>query len=42
MIIRSFWKTIKPLFSDKISHKETINLAANDTFLSDDQVVADT
>ena len=28
--------------SDKISHKETINLAVNDTILSDDQVVADT
>ena len=27
---------------DKISHKETINLAVNDTILSDDQVVADT
>ena len=35
-------KTVKPLFSDKISHKETINLAVNDTILSDDQVVADT
>ena len=37
-----FWQTIKPLFSDKISHKETINLAVNDTILSHDQVVADT
>ena len=37
-----FWKTVKPLFSDKISHKETINLAVNDTILSEDQVVADT
>ena len=37
-----FWKTIKPLFSDKISHKETINLVENDIILSDDQVVADT
>ena len=39
---KKFWKTAKPLFSDKISHKETINLAVNDTILSDDQVVADT
>ena len=39
---KKFWKTVKPLFSDKISHKETINLAVNDTILSDDQVVADT
>ena len=39
---KKFSKTVKPLFSDKISHKETINLAVNDTILSDDQVVADT
>ena len=37
---KKFWKTVKPLFSDKISHKETINLAVYDTILSDDQVVA--
>ena len=30
-----FYKTVKPPFSDKISHKETINLAINDTILSD-------
>ena len=28
---KKFSKTVKPLFSDKISHKETINLAVNDT-----------
>ena len=39
---KKFWKTVKPLFSDKISHKETINLAVNDTILSEDQLVADT
>ena len=39
---KKFWKTVKPLFSDKISHKETINLVENDTVLRDDQVVADT
>ena len=39
---KKFWKTVKPLFSDKIFHKETINLAVNDTILSDDQVVAET
>ena len=38
---KKLWETVKPLFSDKISHKETINLAVNDTILSDDQVVAD-
>ena len=39
---KKFWKNVKPLFPDKISHKETINLAVNDKILSDDQVVADT
>ena len=39
---KKFWKTAKPLFSDEISHKETINSAVNDTILSNDQVVADT
>ena len=39
---KKFWKTVKPLFSDKISYKETINLAERDTILSDDQVVAGT
>ena len=28
---KKFWKTAKPLFSHKISHKGTINLAVNDT-----------
>ena len=36
-----FWKTVKPLFSDKTSHKETIDLVENDTILNNDQVVAD-
>ena len=39
---KKFWKTVKPLFLDKTSHKETINLAVNDIILSDDEVVADT
>ena len=30
------WETVKPLFSDKISNKERINLAVKDTILSDD------
>ena len=30
---KKFWKTVKPLFSDKISQKETINLAGNDAIL---------
>ena len=42
MIIRSFGKTVKTFFSDKIACKETIKLAVNDAILSDDQVVTDT
>ena len=38
---KKFRKTVKPLFSDKTYHKETINSVKNDTILSDDQVVAD-
>ena len=39
---KTFWKTVKPLFSDKIFHQETINLVENGTIFSNDQVVADT
>ena len=39
---KKFWKTVKLLFSDKISRKETINLVVNDTILSDGPVVPDT
>ena len=33
---KKFWKTVEPLFSDRISRKETINLAVNGSILSDD------
>ena len=36
-----FWKTVKPLLSDKISHKGTVNLVENDTNVSDEHVVTD-
>ena len=39
---KEFWKTVKPIFSDKICPKETINLVENNVILCDDQVVADT
>ena len=39
---KEFWKTVKPIFSDKICPKETINLVENDVILCDGQVVADT
>ena len=38
---KKFWKTVKPLFSDKISHKETINLVESGKILSGHQVAAD-
>ena len=39
---KKFWKTVKPPFSDKISHKETTNLVENYATLSYDQIIADT
>ena len=39
---KNFWKTVKPLFSEKISHKEIIDLIDNETILNDDQVIVDT
>ena len=38
---KKFWKTVKPLFSDKSSHRQNINLVENDTTLNDNQVVAE-
>ena len=38
---KKFWKTVKPLFSDKSSHRQKINLVENDTTLNDNQVVAE-
>ena len=40
MIIK-FWKTVKPLSSDKINHIETINLTYNEV-LSNDEEIAET
>ena len=39
---KKFRKTVKPLFSDKISHKEAINLVEDGKILSDDQLLPDT
>ena len=39
---KNFWKTVKPLFSEKIFHKEIIDLMDNETIFSDDQVIVDT
>ena len=37
-----FWQTVKPLFSDKINHRETINLIDNEVTLSNDEEIAET
>ena len=37
-----FWKSVKPLFSDKVTVKEIINLTENGEILSSDTDIADT
>ena len=37
---RKFWQTVKPLFSNKLPHKETINLSENGQLLSNDKEIA--
>ena len=39
---KKFWQTVKPLFSDKINHRETINLIDNEVTLSNDEEIAET
>ena len=39
---KKFWKSVKPLFSDKITVKEIINLTENGELLSSDTDIADT
>ena len=39
---KKFWKTVKPLFPNEISHRETISLVENEVILSDGQVVVET
>ena len=39
---KNFWKSVKPLFSDKITVKEIINLTENGEILSSDTDIADT
>ena len=39
---KSFWKTVKPAFSDKIKTQETITLIYNDNIIAQDQEVANT
>lgn len=33
---KKFWKTVKPLFSDKLIHKEVINLAEDENLPDSD------
>ena len=37
---RKFWQTVKPLFSNKLPHKETINLSKNGQILNNDKEIA--
>ena len=39
---KKFWKSVKPLLSDKITVKEIINLTENGVILSSDTNIADT
>ena len=39
---KKFRQTVKPLFSDKINHRETINLIDNEITLSNDEEIAET
>ena len=39
---RSFWKTVKPLFSDKCIVQQDISLLENNTLITEDKLVADT
>ena len=39
---KNFWKSLKPLFSDKITVKEIINLTENGEILSSDTDIANT
>ena len=38
---KMFWKTIKPMFSNKNKSRESITLVNNDEVLSDSQTIAD-
>ena len=37
---RKFWQTVKPLFSNKLPHKEIINLSENGQILNNDKEIA--
>ena len=39
---KKFWQTLKPIFSDKINNRETINLVDNEVTLSNDEEITKT
>ena len=39
---KKFWQTVKPIFSDKTNHRETINLIDNGVTLSNGEEIAET
>ena len=38
---KKFWKTVKPLFSDKISHKNIISLTEDRKIITEDLLIAE-
>ena len=38
---KNFWYTVKQLFSDKINHKETINIIGHGVTLTNNEVIAE-
>ena len=38
---KKFWKTVKPLFSDKISHKDIISLTEDGKIITEDLPIAE-
>ena len=38
---KKFWKTVKPLFSDKISHKDIISLTEDGKTITEDLPIAE-
>ena len=38
---KKFWKTVKPLFSDKISHRDIISLTEDEKNITEDLQIAE-
>ena len=40
-VIANFWKTVKPIFNDKVKASTAISLVENDEIVADDAKIAD-